>query len=71
MVALLELIARGEGERVELKGRGALGHPETIVKAVVALLNTKGGDVIVGVGDDGTLVRFCAGRGSASFASSS
>ena len=45
---LLEIIARGEGERVEFK-RNVAGVAET----VCAMANTKGGYILVGIDDHG------------------
>lgn len=40
-----------ESVRLEFKAADAMGHPEAIVRAVVALLNTQGGEVWVGLGE--------------------
>jgi predicted HTH transcriptional regulator len=50
---LKKLVARGEGLAVEFKRKVA--HPEKIAKEFVALANTKGGVVLIGVDDDGTI----------------
>jgi hypothetical protein len=42
-----------ESERLEYKSADALAHRESIVRAVVSLLNHRGGHVVVGVNDDG------------------
>ena len=42
-----------ESAVLEYKSVAALEHPQTVIKAVVALLNHRGGQVIVGVDDDG------------------
>ena len=41
-----------ESEVLELKAR----FSDTICKDIVAFLNTNGGDIIIGVDDDGTVV---------------
>ena len=48
-------LGKPESNRLEYKDAEALKHPESIARAVVAMLNDKGGHVIVGVGDDGVL----------------
>lgn len=50
---LKKLVARGEGLTVEFKRK--VTHPEKIAKEFVALANTKGGVVLIGVDDDGTI----------------
>ena len=50
---LLELIANGESSGVEFK-RDDL-RPEQIAKEVVALANLRGGRILLGVEDDGTV----------------
>ena len=50
MKALKDLVRNGEGELLEFKQKAA--HPEKIVREVVAFANTKGGILLVGVGDD-------------------
>ena len=47
------LVAKGEGLRIEFKKKAA--YPEKIVREVIALANTEGGDLIIGVDDDGTV----------------
>lgn len=47
------LAAKGEGLRIEFKKKAAF--PEKIVREVVALANTEGGDLLIGVDDDGTV----------------
>ncbi|ALD20780.1 helix-turn-helix domain-containing protein [Hymenobacter sp. DG25A] len=54
MSELLELIARGEGERLEFKKKTT--HPTRIARTIVSLANTHGGQVLVGVDDDGRVV---------------
>lgn len=46
-------LGKAEDDRLEFKSAKALRHRETIVRAVVSLLNHRGGQVIVGVNDDG------------------
>lgn len=47
------LIYSGENELVEFKRK--INHPEKVIKEVVAFANTKGGHLLVGVDDDGTI----------------
>lgn len=51
--ALYSLVRKGEGERLEFKRKVA--HPEKIVREAVAFANTKGGDLLIGVDDNGTV----------------
>jgi len=51
---LLEIIANGENSGVEFK-RDDL-RPEQLAKEIVALLNVQGGQVLLGVEDDGKRV---------------
>ena len=51
---LKRLVALGEGLHLEFKFR--VPRPERIAREVIALANTRGGKVLVGVGDDGDLV---------------
>ena len=48
------LAAMGEGQRLEFKNR--VPRPERIAREVIALANTDGGKVLVGVDDDGTVL---------------
>ena len=48
-----ELAAKGEGLKIEFKKKAAF--PEKIVREVIALANTHGGDLLIGVDDDGTV----------------
>lgn len=48
-----KLAARGESDTIEFKRKAA--HPDKIVKEMVAFANTKGGFLLVGVNDDGTI----------------
>lgn len=50
---LYRLVRKGEGETLEFKRKAA--HPEKIIKEVVAFANTKGGDLLIGVDDNGTI----------------
>ena len=51
---LKRLVALGEGLQIEFKQR--VPQPERIAREVIALANTRGGKVLVGVGDDGEIV---------------
>jgi predicted HTH transcriptional regulator len=48
--ALKDLIRNGETELLEFKQKAT--HPEKIIREVVAFANTRGGILLVGVGDD-------------------
>ncbi|MDN3689736.1 AlbA family DNA-binding domain-containing protein [Cyclobacterium jeungdonense] len=48
-----KIAQKGEGLRVEFKKKAA--HPEKIVKEIVAMANTEGGHLLIGVDDDGTV----------------
>lgn len=50
---LKKLVARGEGLTLEFKRKAT--HPEKIAKEFVALANTRGGTLLVGVEDDGVI----------------
>jgi len=50
---LLQLIANGENSGVEFK-RDDL-RPEQLAKEIVALANLKGGSILLGVEDDGSI----------------
>jgi predicted HTH transcriptional regulator len=50
---LYRLVRKGEGETLEFKRKAA--HPEKIMKEVVAFANTRGGDLLIGVDDNGTI----------------
>ncbi|QDA61782.1 AlbA family DNA-binding domain-containing protein [Hymenobacter jejuensis] len=54
MSELRELIAQGEGERLEFKKKTT--HPTRISRTLASLANTHGGRVLVGVDDDGRIV---------------
>ncbi|WP_114748636.1 AlbA family DNA-binding domain-containing protein [Pleomorphovibrio marinus] len=47
------LAQQGEGLTIEFKKKAA--HPEKIVREIIALANTKGGYLLLGVDDDGTV----------------
>lgn len=47
------LASKGEGLKIEFKKKAA--HPEKIVRELIALANTAGGDLLIGVDDDGTV----------------
>jgi predicted HTH transcriptional regulator len=47
------LAVKGEGLKIEFKKKAAF--PEKIVREVIALANTAGGDLLIGVDDDGTV----------------
>ncbi|HRJ29582.1 MAG TPA: ATP-binding protein [Cyclobacteriaceae bacterium] len=51
--ALYALVARGEGEQLEFKRKAT--HPEKIVREMIAFANSKGGTVLIGVSDDGSI----------------
>ncbi|MBW3131238.1 AlbA family DNA-binding domain-containing protein [Hymenobacter profundi] len=51
---LQELIKQGEGERLEFKKKTT--HPTRISRTLASLANTHGGQVLVGVDDDGRVV---------------
>ncbi len=47
------LVSKGEGESIEFKRK--VVHPEKIIREIVAFANTKGGYLLVGVDDDGSI----------------
>lgn len=51
--ALYALVAKGEGEQLEFKRKAT--HPEKIVRELIAFANTKGGTLLIGVADDGSI----------------
>ena len=51
---LRALISQGEGERLEFKKKTT--HPTRISRTLASLANTRGGQVLVGVDDDGRVV---------------
>ena len=50
---LKKLVAQGEGLQLEFKRKAA--YPDKIVREMIAFANTKGGVLLLGVGDDLTL----------------
>jgi predicted HTH transcriptional regulator len=50
---LKKLIAQGEGLTLEFKRKAA--YPDKIVREMIAFANTKGGILLVGIGDDKTI----------------
>jgi predicted HTH transcriptional regulator len=50
---LKSLVRQGEGTTLEFKLKA--NHPEKIIREIVAFANTKGGKLLVGVGDDKTI----------------
>ena len=50
---LQALVREGEHQRLEFKRKA--NHPDKIMKEVVAFANTDGGDLFVGVDDDGSI----------------
>src|SRR5687768_16238500 len=47
------LISQGEGATLEFKRKATF--PEKIVREMIAFANTKGGILLIGIGDDGSL----------------
>ncbi len=47
------LAAKGEGLRIEFKKKATF--PEKILRELIAFANTSGGDLLIGVDDDGTI----------------
>jgi hypothetical protein len=50
---LRKLVAQGEGGNLEFKRKAA--YPDKIVREMIAFANMRGGVLLLGVGDDGTL----------------
>jgi hypothetical protein len=50
---LRKLVAAGEGSTLEFKRKAT--YPEKIVREMIAFANTKGGILLLGIGDDGTV----------------
>ena len=48
------LVKLGETETIEFKTK--VNHPDKIVKEIVAFANTKGGKLLIGVGDNGEIL---------------
>ena len=57
---IIELIKMGEGQTIEFKV--SLAETREIIKTVCAFANTKGGVIIVGVGDKGVIKGVSVGR---------
>ena len=53
LVTLKKLVSKGEGIKLEFKKKA--NHPDRIVNEAVALANTEGGDILIGVDDNGDL----------------
>jgi predicted HTH transcriptional regulator len=53
LLQLRRLVAQGEGPTLEFKRKATF--PEKIVREMIAFANTKGGIVLIGIGDDGSL----------------
>ena len=49
-----DLIEQGEGFTVEFKRR--ISSPEKIARTIISFANTKGGIILFGVGDDGSII---------------
>lgn len=47
------LVSKGEGNTLEFKHK--VEHPEKIVREIVAFANSQGGNLLIGVDDDGTI----------------
>ena len=47
------MVRQGEGEQIEFKRKAA--HPDKIVREIVAFANTKGGNLLIGVDDNGSI----------------
>jgi predicted HTH transcriptional regulator len=50
---LRKLVSAGEGSTLEFKRKAT--YPEKIVREMIAFANTKGGILLLGIGDDGTI----------------
>src|SRR5690606_5434192 len=50
---VMQLARQGEGLHAEFKKKAT--HPEKIVREIIALANTRGGYLFIGVDDDGTV----------------
>ncbi len=50
---LKTLVSQGENQYIEFKKK--VDHPEKVIKEVVAFANSQGGNLLIGVNDDGTL----------------
>ncbi len=47
------LVSQGEGASLEFKRKATF--PEKIIREMIAFANSKGGIVLIGIGDDGSL----------------
>ena len=52
---VLQLIKQGEGELIEWKDSRILNNPIKLARSMAALANHKGGLILIGVKDDGTI----------------
>ena len=50
---LVALVNQGEGQRLEFKKK--VDYPEKVVKEVIAFANSDGGNLLIGVDDDGNI----------------
>jgi ATP-dependent DNA helicase RecG len=57
-IELLELIGRGEDSQTQLKQN--INNPESLAGDLVAFSNSKGGKIIIGVNDQGTVIGLTA-----------
>lgn len=48
------MVSQGEGNTLEFKHK--VEHPEKIVREIVAFANSQGGNLLIGVDDDGTIL---------------
>ncbi len=48
-----QMVRQGEGERIEFKRKVA--HPNKIIREIVAFANTRGGHLLIGVDDNGSI----------------
>ncbi len=51
---LEEILAQGEGTTIEFK-EARENLPKSLFESICAFLNTEGGKIMLGVGDDGTV----------------
>lgn len=47
------MVRQGEGERIEFKRK--VTHPDKIIREIVAFANTRGGNLLIGVDDNGAI----------------
>jgi predicted HTH transcriptional regulator len=50
---LKKLVSKGEGSSLEFKRKAS--YPEKIIREMIAFANTKGGTLLVGISDDGSI----------------